>query len=78
MSVNDYATSNFQKQMGIDVRKGNRRLRVVNTGKGYRLGAERPQSVVLFGPTYSKEGKAVMIGLERYKQKASRLLKKAA
>ncbi len=79
MNVVPNATRKFRSQMKRGVYQGHYKLRVVNTGKGYRLGAERGQSIILFGSTYAKESKAVVIGNNKYKQRASRVvLKKAA
>lgn len=83
MYVQSQAVRRFRKQVAAGVRSGRYPLRVVGSqAAGFRLGAERGQSVVLFGRSFNKQADAVAAGQDQYGQKARKLVqgsrKKAA
>jgi hypothetical protein len=73
--VQTQAVRRFRKQVQAGVRSGRYPLRVVGSqAAGFRLGAERGQTVVLFGRSFGKQGEAVAFGLDRLGYKARKLV----
>lgn len=68
-----------RKRAARGVRSGRYPLVVVGNQKaGYRLGAELPGKIVLFGPDYNRQRDALVHGQEHYAPVARKVSLKAA
>ena len=77
--VNPNAVRSFRKLVERAVRAGTLGLVCIGErSNGYRLGAERAESIVLFGQTHSTQKAAMATGVDRYGQKAVKVLPKKA
>lgn len=75
LEVNPNAVRRVRKQMQGMVRAGRYQLRVVGSqSEGFRLGAERGETVILFGPHFEKQGAAVEYGLKKKLGPAKKLV----
>lgn len=73
--INSNAIRAFRRQMQQECSKGTRPLRLVGDAvSGYRLGAERGDSIVLFGPQFKKQTTALTWAVTKMNQKPVKLM----